>query len=175
MAIAAHRRTWSLDSKDEAERLELLLDEGISALDLNVRVVNALEQAGIVSIRDLLSRRPDELLSVRSFGAKTLMDVYMALQQIGIRVPRQVIANAAGKRTKTRASKASKQNADAVLTQAIADLTIIVNNLLDKNPASQLAANILWILSYCQSRQLPVAATTDVKPAEAYAEVTAKK
>ena len=45
--------------------------------------VNCLEEKGIFTVRDLLSRTPQQLLEIPNFGEKTLETIDQALAKIG--------------------------------------------------------------------------------------------
>lgn len=84
---------------------EELLDETIGLLGLSVRTANALEGAGVLTIRQLLNSCPRtseqhemgcsgacsrpgfkpfrHLLDIPNFGEKTLTEVFAALEQLG--------------------------------------------------------------------------------------------
>ena len=62
-------------------RLEMPLAE----LGLDPRMREALDAAGVVYVRDVLNRRPDELLSLPNVGEKMLAGVYEALARLGFR------------------------------------------------------------------------------------------
>jgi DNA-directed RNA polymerase alpha subunit len=81
MAITIRRKTWTPEVTDPNERLTSLLEEGVAALNLNVRIVNMLEDAGIITVSQLLKCTPAQLLDVPRFGAKALVAVYRALAQ----------------------------------------------------------------------------------------------
>ncbi len=70
--------TWGL-----AEELERRLDLSLAEIGLSVRTTNCLEERGIFTVRDLLQRRPEDLLSINNFGEKTLEEVYRALESVG--------------------------------------------------------------------------------------------
>ncbi len=65
--------------------LEQLLDRPLSALELSTRTINNLEEHGARTVRELLRKRPEELLSQPNFGACTLAEVYRALELVGLR------------------------------------------------------------------------------------------
>ena len=69
---------WARTQKAD-DRLELSLSE----IDLIVRTVNCLEEHGILTVRDLLNRTPQQLLEIPNFGEKTVETVYAALEKIG--------------------------------------------------------------------------------------------
>lgn len=69
-----------LAAKALAEKLEMPTAE----IGLSVRTTNCLEERGIFSVRELLAKRPEELLAISNFGEKTLEEVYKALEGIGL-------------------------------------------------------------------------------------------
>ena len=69
----------ALATTNRSEKLELSTAE----IGLSVRTTNCLEERGIFTVRDLLNRTPEELLSISNFGEKTLEEVYQALEGIG--------------------------------------------------------------------------------------------
>jgi DNA-directed RNA polymerase subunit alpha len=64
-------------------------------IGLSVRTTNCLEERGIFTVRDLLERRPRDLLAISNFGEKTLEEVYKALEGIGFLRPSRRKAAAA--------------------------------------------------------------------------------
>lgn len=71
------------DEKDFREKLEMSTAE----IGLSVRTTNCLEERGIFTVRDLLEKRPKDLLAISNFGEKTLEEVYKALEGIGLYRP----------------------------------------------------------------------------------------
>jgi DNA-directed RNA polymerase subunit alpha len=67
--------------------MEEKLDMSIAEIGLSVRTTNCLEEHGILTVRDLLQRRPKDLLAIPNFGEKTLEEVYKALEGIGFYRP----------------------------------------------------------------------------------------
>ena len=63
---------------------ERKLNMSLAELELSVRATNCLESEGITSVRDLVSRSEDQLLTVRNFGETTLKEVRSKLQEIGL-------------------------------------------------------------------------------------------
>ena len=61
------------------DRTELQITE----LDLPIRTVNMLQEAGIFTVGDLLHRRQAELLGIPNFGRRCLEHVLIALEDIG--------------------------------------------------------------------------------------------
>ncbi len=64
--------------------LERKLGMSLAELELSVRATNCLESEGITTVRDLVSRSEDQLLTVRNFGETTLKEVKAKLQEIGL-------------------------------------------------------------------------------------------
>jgi len=71
------------EEKNLREKLEMSTAE----IGLSVRTTNCLEERGIFTVRDLLSKQPKELLAISNFGEKTLEEVYRALEGIGFYRP----------------------------------------------------------------------------------------
>ena len=69
---------WAKTQKSD-DRLELSLAE----IDLDVRTVNCLEDAGILTVLGLLTSTPKQLLEIPNLGEKTLETIYGALEKIG--------------------------------------------------------------------------------------------
>jgi DNA-directed RNA polymerase subunit alpha len=72
--------------------LEDKLNQSLAELNLSVRATNCLESEGINTVRDLVSRDPDQLLQVRNFGETTLHEVVERLEAIGLRLGMKVPA-----------------------------------------------------------------------------------
>jgi len=64
--------------------LERKLDMSLAELELSVRATNCLESEGITTVRHLVSRTEDQLLTVRNFGETTLKEVRAKLVEIGL-------------------------------------------------------------------------------------------
>jgi len=90
--------------QDMEEKLEM----SIAEIGLSVRTTNCLEEHGILTVRDLLYRRPKDLLAIANFGEKTLEEVYKALEEIGFY--RKWAAPAGGTRAAPGDSLSSAQN-----------------------------------------------------------------
>ena len=71
------------DTPLDAE-LERKLGMSLAELELSVRATNCLESEGITTVRDLVSRNEDQLLTVRNFGETTLKEVKAKLQEINL-------------------------------------------------------------------------------------------
>jgi DNA-directed RNA polymerase subunit alpha len=66
--------------------IERKLNMSLAELELSVRATNCLEHEGITSVRELVSRSEDQLLTVRNFGETTLKEVKTKLQEIGLQL-----------------------------------------------------------------------------------------
>ncbi len=64
--------------------LERKLNMSLAELELSVRATNCLESEGITSVRDLVSKSEDQLLTVRNFGETTLKEVKAKLNEINL-------------------------------------------------------------------------------------------
>ncbi len=70
--------------------LEEKLNRSLAELNLSVRATNCLESEGINSVRDLVSRSEDQLLTVRNFGETTLDEVREQLNELSLRLGMRV-------------------------------------------------------------------------------------
>lgn len=57
--------------------------EMVAELELNLRIVNALESIGVLTVHELLQRTPAELLRIQNFGQKSLDEVLVVLEGHG--------------------------------------------------------------------------------------------
>ncbi|GIW85764.1 MAG: DNA-directed RNA polymerase subunit alpha [Isosphaeraceae bacterium] len=64
--------------------LERKLNMSLAELELPVRATNCLESEGITTVRELVSRTEEQLLTVRNFGETTLKDVVKKLAEHGL-------------------------------------------------------------------------------------------
>lgn len=64
--------------------IEARLNMSVADLRLSVRASNCLESENIMSVRDLVSCSPDQLMEVRNFGETTLDEVQRKLQDLGL-------------------------------------------------------------------------------------------
>lgn len=71
------------ESEMRKQRRQEILNMSIAQIGLLVRTTNCLESEGILTVRDLLSSSPERLLKISNFGAKTLLEVYGALEKLG--------------------------------------------------------------------------------------------
>jgi DNA-directed RNA polymerase subunit alpha len=69
-----------------------LLDQPVSVLDLSVRASNSLEGEGIQTVRELVSRTEDELLTVKNFGRTSLKEIQKQLEKLNLKLGMDVAA-----------------------------------------------------------------------------------
>jgi DNA-directed RNA polymerase subunit alpha len=89
LALPAAGSVFSVEAPLES-RLGML----VSDLRLSLRANNCLEEAGISSLRDLVSRSRDELLEMRNLGETTLQEVEEKLRDLGLHLGMEVPAGA---------------------------------------------------------------------------------
>jgi DNA-directed RNA polymerase subunit alpha len=66
--------------------IESKLNMNLAELNLSVRATNCLESENITTVRDLVTKSPDQLLEVRNFGETTLNEVREKLSELGLRL-----------------------------------------------------------------------------------------
>jgi DNA-directed RNA polymerase subunit alpha len=69
-----------------------LLEQPVSALDLSVRASNSLEGEGIQTVRDLVARTEDELMTVKNFGRTSLKEIQKQLEKLNLKLGMDVAA-----------------------------------------------------------------------------------
>lgn len=71
---------------EEKERIRTLLLKEIEHLELTVGTKNILQEAGIITIKDLVSRTKEDLLGLRNLGEKTLKILEKRLKEHGLKL-----------------------------------------------------------------------------------------
>ena len=66
----------------------------VSDLRLSLRASNCLHEAGIETLKDLVSRSREELLEVRNFGDTTLQEIEAKLRELGLELGMSLPAGA---------------------------------------------------------------------------------
>lgn len=64
--------------------IEELLNQSVDIIELSQRASNCLKIANITTIRDLVSKTEEDLLSVKNFGEKSLEEIKAKLQEMGL-------------------------------------------------------------------------------------------
>ena len=75
------------DEQREAREREEQLDNSLADLNLDLRTVNILEGIGVLTLRDLVEKSKEELLSVKNLGSQTLKECRTKLDTLGIKHP----------------------------------------------------------------------------------------
>lgn len=81
---------------DELSGLDAVLSKKIDELDLSVRSANALKNANILTLRDLVRKDEKEMLETKNFGKKSLEEVQEVLGKLGLQLDMDVPAKAPG-------------------------------------------------------------------------------
>jgi len=68
------------------EELPEELEKPLTELGFEARACNLLKEAGVITLKDLLSRTVEELLDIHGFGEKTLEKVEERLREMGYRL-----------------------------------------------------------------------------------------
>ena len=87
--------TLFIDMSDEAKNKEIMVERAevkkekvlemtIEELDLSVRSFNCLKRAGIDTVEDLIERTEDDMMKVRNLGRKSLEEVILKLNSLGL-------------------------------------------------------------------------------------------
>jgi DNA-directed RNA polymerase subunit alpha len=71
-------------------KLQEILNQPVEEIELSSRASNCLKAARIKTIRDLVSKNPEELLSVKNFGRKSLDEIKDRLKDMGLSLGMQV-------------------------------------------------------------------------------------
>ena len=82
LSETAAGQTLVRENKETTEPAALKLT--IEELDLSVRSFNCLKRANINTVRDLISRTPEEMMKVRNMGKKSLDEVQNKLAMMGL-------------------------------------------------------------------------------------------
>jgi len=82
--VFAESRAASMLTSDTAG--DAKLNMSLAELNLSVRAMNCLESENINTVRDLVTKSPDQLLEVRNFGETTLNEVREKLTSLGLRL-----------------------------------------------------------------------------------------
>lgn len=77
------KNTEILVEREETKKGKVL-EMTIEELDLSVRSFNCLKRAGIDNVEDLISRTEEEMIKVRNLGKKSLEEVVLKLQSLGL-------------------------------------------------------------------------------------------
>jgi len=73
------------ETKQKEDKLRMTIED----LDLSVRSYNCLKRAGINSVSELVNRTEDDMMKVRNLGRKSLEEVIIKLQVLGLSLRKQ--------------------------------------------------------------------------------------
>ena len=76
--------TTVLAHMPEPDSKEKVLEMTIEELDLSVRAYNCLKRANINTVAELVTRNQEDMMKVRNLGRKSLEEVELKLQQLGL-------------------------------------------------------------------------------------------
>lgn len=74
----------SFRDNDDSKVKNHVYDTAIEDLDFSVRTYNCLKRAGINSVGDLVARSEDDMMKVRNLGKKSLEEVIVKLEELGL-------------------------------------------------------------------------------------------
>ena len=80
-------KTWTKAQRIEYQRAQAL-ETPTAEMGMSVRVVNALESAGVFLAKDLLEESAGTLLAIKNFGESSLAEVSSAIKRLGLPLPR---------------------------------------------------------------------------------------
>jgi DNA-directed RNA polymerase subunit alpha len=86
------------EAPSAADDLRGKLEMPIASLDLSVRARNGLEAEGFQTVRDLVSKTPEEMAALKTFGRTSLKEVEKKLQSMGLAFGLDVEAVLGGKK-----------------------------------------------------------------------------
>jgi DNA-directed RNA polymerase subunit alpha len=84
--LAAVKPAPALVQEDLAPEQRAVLERPVADLNLSVRSRKCLSRLGIHQLADVVSRTPDELLSVRNFGVTSLNEIRQKLAEFDLRL-----------------------------------------------------------------------------------------
>jgi len=90
------RQDGSELGREELAGLDALLAKQIDELDLSVRSANSLKNANIHTLRDLVRRSEKDMLETKNFGRKSLEEVQVVLDKLGLSLGMDVPDRAVG-------------------------------------------------------------------------------
>lgn len=79
-----------IDSEEEKDNMEKVLELTIEELDLSVRSYNCLKRAGINTVQELTFKTEEEMMKVRNLGKKSLEEVQNKLTELGLSLKKEV-------------------------------------------------------------------------------------
>jgi len=77
---------WTQQQRD-VYRVNQLLRTPIAELNIPVRIVNTLENHGVILVGNLVEQSVEALMGMTNFGEKTLVEINAALRELGLSPP----------------------------------------------------------------------------------------
>ena len=74
----------SRKAERDDNRLRKLLGMSVNEIELSVRAINCLNNAGILTVGELASKSEAEMLKYRNFGKKSLTEIKERMEQLGL-------------------------------------------------------------------------------------------
>jgi DNA-directed RNA polymerase subunit alpha len=69
---------------DDQNKLRKLLNMSVNEIELSVRAANCLNNANILTVGELAMKSESEMLKYRNFGKKSLNEIKLKLEQLGL-------------------------------------------------------------------------------------------
>ena len=70
--------------ESDENRLSKLLNMSVNEIELSVRAINCLNNAGILTVGELASKSEADMLKYRNFGKKSLTEIKNRMEQLGL-------------------------------------------------------------------------------------------
>jgi DNA-directed RNA polymerase alpha subunit len=77
---------WS-DEQRTAHEHRLKLETPVAEMKLSVRVINTLDEAGVITAKDVMEQTYESLMRMRNFGETTLVELRGAVKALGLQPP----------------------------------------------------------------------------------------
>lgn len=77
---------WTPQQRN-VHRINSLLRTPIAELNIPVRIVNTLENHGVILVGNLVEQSIETLMGMTNFGEKTLVEINAALKELGLSPP----------------------------------------------------------------------------------------
>ncbi|HSI66215.1 MAG TPA: DNA-directed RNA polymerase subunit alpha [Planococcus sp. (in: firmicutes)] len=84
VGLTDEAQTTEIMVEKEEDQKEKVLEMTIEELDLSVRSYNCLKRAGINTVHELASKSEDDMMKVRNLGRKSLEEVRVKLEDLGL-------------------------------------------------------------------------------------------
>jgi DNA-directed RNA polymerase alpha subunit len=98
--------TWT-PAEREAQLKKQRLETPVAEMQLPVRVINTLEENGVILACDLIKETYESMMKMKNFGDKTMSEVKAALAALGLEAPATWT-----KPPKVRLTRTPKRNKD---------------------------------------------------------------